>query len=373
MSEYNINNYSDMELLDLIELEPTDNQLKNIHNLTIIIHNKRKEAQDKQDEMMILFFENILNRLTLYFEKLKEEKSMDGQVTDKIMVIDSRYRDNYYTSTSTNFSLSNLGQSLKNVVELKLSEIEFPNTWYPFSTDLGNVSFQIIYKAELETGSDYTTITIPSGVYHYSDLINAINLELSNQDFKTIKCKINLSLNPTHGSVSGQGTVTFASDEGGDQFNLRFFGLDETINTNRNLFMAQKKLGWSLGFRNITPDYYSTLSTSYTSEGLMDTVVLKYFYVVINEQISSGVNSHITPICSNMNIVKYANIIARLSSNGAPFSVNNSNGLSLYSDTRRYHGPIDISKLDIKIINEFGEVININNMDLSLTLQYKVK
>jgi hypothetical protein len=373
MSQYNINNYTDMELLDLIELEPTDNQLKNLHNLNVIIHKKRQEARETQDEMMILFFENILNRLTLYFENLKEVKAMEGQVTDKIMVIDSRYRDNYYETSSTNFSLSNLGQSLKNVVELKLSEIEFPNTWYPFSTDLGNVSFQFIYKADLEAGNEYTTITITSGVYHYSDLIDAINLALANAGITTVTCKINVTLNPTHGSISGQGSVTFASDEGGDQFNLRFFGIDESISSDRNLFLAQKKLGWSLGFRNITPDYYSTLSTSYTSEGLMDTVVLRYFYVVINEQISSGVNSHITPICSNMNIVKYANIIARLSSNGAPFSVNNSNGLSLYSDTRKYHGPIDISKLDIKIINEFGDVININNMDLSLTLQYKVK
>jgi hypothetical protein len=288
------------------------------------------------------------------------------------MVIDSRYRDNYYDTSSTNFTLSNLGQSLKNVVELKLSEIEFPNTWYPFSSELGNISFQIIYKSNLEKGEDYKTITIPSGVYHYDDLINSINQAMYNEDITTIKCKINLTLNSTYGSVSGQGTITFESDEGGDMFNLRFFGMDESI-TERNLFIAQKKLGWNLGFRNIIPDYYATFSTSYTGEGLLDTVVLRYFYVIINEQISSGVTSHITPICNNMNIVKYANIIGRLSSNGAPFSVNNSNGLSLYSDTRIYHGPIDISKLDIKIINEFGDIININNMDISLTLQYKVK
>lgn len=346
--------------------------MKNIHELETIINTKIQEAQDKQDDTLVLFFYNILHRLRTYFENIKEERSKDKKVIDKIMVIDSRYRDNYYETTSTNFTLSNLGQSLKNVVELKLSEIEFPNTWYPFSTDLGNVTFQFIYKSDFELGKDYTTITIPSGVYHYADLIDAINIAMAEAGINTVKCKINLALNPTYGSVSGQGTVTFESDEGGDRFNLRFFGLDESI-TDRNLFIAQKQLGWSLGFRNITPDYYATLSTSYTSEGLMDTVVLRYFYVIVNEQISSGVTSHITPICNNMNIVKYANIIGRLSSNGAPFSVNNSNGLSLYSDTRIYHGPIDISKLDIKIINEFGDIININNMDLSLTLQYKVQ
>lgn len=290
-------------------------------------------------------------------------------VVDKLLVIDSRYRDNYFSTKSTDFILSRLGQNINDVIELKLSEIEFPNTWYPFSEDIGNTTFKIKYKSQTE----YTEIKIPGGSYHYNSLINKINTTLSDNGFSSVTCKIDLSLDSTYGHVSGTGKVTFSST-GGDKFNLKFFDVDytgEDGTTQNKLFIAQKRLGWNLGFREIKKNYYAKDLTTYTSEGLLDTVVLRYFYVIVNE-FSNNVGSHINPICSNMNIINNNNMLARLSSNGNAFSVNNSNGLSLYSDTRIYFGPININKIQIKIINEFGDVINLNNMDISLTLQYKV-
>ena len=37
---------------------------------------------------------------------------------------------------------------------------------------------------------------------------------------------------------------------------------------------------------------------------------------------------------------------------------------------RNYFGPVDIEKLRIQVIDEFGRVINLNNMDLSLSLTF---
>ena len=39
---------------------------------------------------------------------------------------------------------------------------------------------------------------------------------------------------------------------------------------------------------------------------------------------------------------------------------------------RRYTGPINISKLHIKILDKFGNIIDLNNMDYSITLELEI-
>ena len=53
------------------------------------------------------------------------------------------------------------------------------------------------------------------------------------------------------------------------------------------------------------------------------------------------------------------------------------NGLSLTNDTvtqnnaikkRFYFGPVDISRLQLQILDEFGRILDLNNMDYSMAL-----
>jgi hypothetical protein len=39
---------------------------------------------------------------------------------------------------------------------------------------------------------------------------------------------------------------------------------------------------------------------------------------------------------------------------------------------RRYNGPVNISRLQIKILDKFGTVIDLNNMDFSFTLEMEI-
>jgi len=45
--------------------------------------------------------------------------------------------------------------------------------------------------------------------------------------------------------------------------------------------------------------------------------------------------------------------------------------LSLVTTARQYFGPVDIQKLGVQLLDEYGRVIDLNNMDFSfcLTLQ----
>ena len=38
---------------------------------------------------------------------------------------------------------------------------------------------------------------------------------------------------------------------------------------------------------------------------------------------------------------------------------------------REYFGPVDIERLDIKLLDEFGEILDLNNLDYSLALEFE--
>jgi hypothetical protein len=40
--------------------------------------------------------------------------------------------------------------------------------------------------------------------------------------------------------------------------------------------------------------------------------------------------------------------------------------------TRRYNGPVNIRKIQIKILDKFGSIIDLNNMDFSFTLELEI-
>jgi hypothetical protein len=62
----------------------------------------------------------------------------------------------------------------------------------------------------------------------------------------------------------------------------------------------------------------------------------------------------------------------RPSLKGSPFNIQTQNDFSVYSEPRYYFGPVNISKLDIKILDEYGRIVSINNNDFSFTLRLTV-
>jgi len=39
---------------------------------------------------------------------------------------------------------------------------------------------------------------------------------------------------------------------------------------------------------------------------------------------------------------------------------------------RRYNGPVNLSRLQIKIVDHFGTIIDLNNMDFSMTIELQL-
>ena len=62
------------------------------------------------------------------------------------------------------------------------------------------------------------------------------------------------------------------------------------------------------------------------------------------------------------------NILARISFKDAFLDTVKQNNLSIITTAREYYGPVDIQKLNIQLLDEYGRILDINNMDYSFCL-----
>jgi hypothetical protein len=63
------------------------------------------------------------------------------------------------------------------------------------------------------------------------------------------------------------------------------------------------------------------------------------------------------------------NTIARISLKGAAFNVQAQNDFSVYTEPRLYFGPVNIAVLNIKIIDEYQRIVDLNGSNISFTLR----
>lgn len=415
--DYNIDNYSVSELIDLfknddiIYIDDKGNEIKPVNDRTNIIKNiqkniesiKNKNSNVENKESILKFLNNAIDKINKdindassfvlnYNTKVKYEtellntnnnKYYKRDIIEKVLVIDSKFRDKYllskwsntdsianrFESTSSNFVM-NLNQDINNVIQIQLGDIEFPNTWYPFSTELGNLTFKI----KLSSETVWSDVTINEGVYSYAQLIHSITdaIVAIKDSYKDIKVTINLERDGETGSNNGQATINISNgfidnNDGYDNFDIDFF-----YSENNTILNAQQTLGWALGFRNIEKGYYFG-KNKYTSEAIIDTVVLRYFYLILDDGLTSTVSSNILPIGNTMNIIADpTSILARISVKGSLLSNVNSQGVSMYSDVRKYPSIVNLSKFRIKILNEYGKIVNLHSSDISFTVKASI-
>jgi hypothetical protein len=267
----------------------------------------------------------------------------------KNLNIDTRFRDNYYNSSSTNFNLI-LPVVFNNVIQIQLSAIELPTSFYVISKQYGNNFFNITVN------NVKTTINIPDGNYDQNTIISAINNKLivAGAPFTEVMFVINLT-NGTTGS--GQ---TMVSDISNNIIELDFQA-DKYGNYDTGTPLPLK-LGWLLGFRN---GVY-TENTSYVSEGILDVTGPKYFFLVVDDHNNSVNNSFYSAFNSS---ILNKNILARISlQQSNAFNILEQNNLNLITTPREYFGPVNLQNLQIQLLDEYGRIVYLNNMDFSFCI-----
>ena len=303
-------------------------------------------------------------------------KGIPLPVYKKVLAINSKFRDDYYGTLSTDFLL-NLPTKVSQVMSLELTGLEFPNTYFQISKSLGNNFFWLGWQRSTALILNWYYIGIPDGTYRRGEMQTAINEQIQKATGepadKCPQCSIDTASFRTIFAlpISTTNPAAFLQLA----FNRTRNGFTVTDISRNDIFEPgpidsgegniSQNFGWILGFR--MAEYKA--STAYVSEGVYDAWGTKYIYVIIND-FNKNFSNLIEPVYNSS--LGRDNILARVSL--APLLSTISNGTSLADQfsrgdsIRNYFGPVDIEKMRITITDEFGRVINLNNMDLSLAI-----
>jgi hypothetical protein len=300
------------------------------------------------------------------------------RVITKCLNIDTRFRDEFYKTKSSDFTF-NLPMKFNKVVSMQLSSLELPVTFYGISTSLGNnflylqVNYNYLDPTNNTPTDDAIVVYIPDGNYNTNDLISTINTQLSptntdntlqnpNSVFSYIQLSMDLTING-----SGSGRVSFQTITN-SILNINNIILDFTKNVNGNPdnLPLNTKLGWNLGFQK--PLY--TGSLMYTGETVIEPSLTRYLYLVVDDFVNTSVNNHFISVFSKS--ILSPNILARIAIQGSYFSIIMQSDFKVISEPRKYFGPVDIQKLKIQLIDEYGRVLDMNNSDFSFCITLKM-
>ena len=313
------------------DLKPTQIEDKNEH--MVQVRSDYPYATSKPTE----FFSGVINPLARTANKY-------------FLNIDTRFRDNYYNSQSTNFNII-LPTQFNDVLTMQLDSIELPLTFYNISKQYGNNFFTI------DASGISQLITIPDGNYTFDGILTILNDTMTNLggNFSNIVFKID----NTSGNGSGRMIVGLKTGSPSFSFSLNFqanrFGIEDRSTP------LPLKLGWIFGFRN---GIYLNNSV-YISEGLVDLNTFRYLYLVVDDHNNNVSNNYFSAFT---NSVLNKNILARISLQADTYTVLLQNNLNIITSPRRYFGPVNIQNMNIQILDEYGRIVDLNNMDLSFCL-----
>lgn len=267
--------------------------------------------------------------------------------------LNSCFRHNYYQTNPCDF-LYMIPVEIKNVLSVRLVSIEIPNAWYLFSHIQKNNTFQVQVKANNEIQIFH--IVIPDGNYDIDTLqqfLNSTYFYETEMDtyLKYIKFSIDNFNLKTRFEILDNEFTDF-------QFSLIFV---DSLNQN-----MMTTCGWILGFRLAN---YLAITEKIQSEGLFDAGGDRYIYVALNDYQYN--NNTLNTVCFDKSILN-EDVIAKIPMINGKLSLIVSDDNNPLTKIRRYTGPVNISKLHIKILDKFGTIIDLNKMDYSLTLELEI-
>ena len=288
-----------------------------------------------------------------------------GHTTSRIVNIDSKYRQDI-TGSATDYTFD-LGEHLTNVKNIRLYAIHIPTTWYAFSKKYGNTRMWV----------DNSGVNIPDGNYTPESLVSQVQAEMPadiSWNYSNIKTTV------TNNDGTYRSLTFYAQTDASYNFSE---GCDQRTKLNNSL-------GWALGWRGmgetVSVDLDSDASEPFPAA--IDTYGPRYFYLVLddftNSQLSRGlVNMH---DFANHNADNQATDRWKYDRVRPPSSPNvlaiisvdkikpDERGIIPYINsglefnTRAFSSPVDITRMKVSLIDDRGNVVDLNGADWSFSL-----
>jgi hypothetical protein len=362
------------------------NDKDNVINKTSITNNGNNYVMNKET----VTFNDIINKdkhlepIETYPTNISRSNlnNLKRKTILQTIILNTLFREDYFNTSSTDFTII-LPYYFKNVLSLRLSSIQLPNVIYTISNSNNNNTF---YIEEENTGIS-GTIVFPSGNYseitEFCTLLqDEINYQLSiSPDRFIVQCdtnsgKITISNNTNNFTMIFNTPIPIIKEKCKNMIKNKYTNCSdvyrEFLPTEGqreqncvNLEEIYKKFGWIIGYR----DELYTGYNSYTTEGIYNGSYPNYVYFVLND-FNNSQAQNVFGMYSKSIIGD--NILGMLPITSNKFYINFTNGNDFIERKREYFGPVRIQRLKIQLLNQYGDQINLNNMDYSFSLELEI-
>ena len=315
----------------------------------------------------------------------------------KAVNIDTRFRENYYSTKSTNLTVT-LPFRLEKVISYRIVGITLPLSYYNISQSYGNnvISINIFSRSVLGQVAVTYNLILPDGCYnttqsvsvYSSSLEQVINNMLINDVNSPNNSGLTPNLNLRYTIDRTSGRSIFAQDA--SIAGTIAYNFDVIMSVDNSLQSGQveedyskvlmMKLGWVLGFRFAKYSSSNTVATppttygSIVSEGICFTKFPMYGFLAIDD-FNNNANDYYMSVFSNS--VSVPNIVAKVNFTefsevvGAFQGAQGESSSTAINREKRFFGPVNIQKLKVTLYDDMGRILDLNNMDWSLELAFE--
>ena len=304
-----------------------------------------------------IVLDKIVNQIVNTFENKLVAGNINSikRITKLVNVhLDSCFRDKYYNSNPCNY-VYQLPKQFKNVVSMKLASIEIPNAWYLFSHIKKNNTFMV--EVTEDGKCSVHNIVIPDGNYNSDSLTAFLNMKYFHQSTTDSPLKyMSISVNEYNNKTQFE-LIENAPDD-------MIFSLHFTTEGTENMI---ETCGWILGFRMAR---YLGIEDMILSEGLFDAGGDRYIYLAINDYQYNYNETNI--ICFDKSSMEDYTLAKIPLLNGKFSLIVEENDKNPLVKIRQYNGPVNLSKFEIKVLDKYGSIVDLNFMDFSFSLELEL-
>lgn len=317
----------------------------------------------------------------------------------RMLVVDSQFRQVYNDenpSSPSDFNMD-LSEPLNDLINIRLFSLQIPYTWYTIDEEIGTNFFYV----------DDKKIVVEPGNYKPNELAEVINEALQKE---VINFKLNYNRN------NGKMSIQYSSNNT-KKHKITFFDFTRFLNAKTN-----SNLGFLLGFQKMEYTLDAN-NQNIRGEAIVDLYGPKYLLIILDDFNQNHVNSGLINIYDNPNVSlkmpSYFNTtipttnnnnstqflpesprqmtqsqlyaLNQIQENKDTFSSNfRANapvttdvfafmpikhgetghpfvefGGSLQSNVRNYFGPVNINRLRIRLMDDKGNIVNLNGANWS--------
>jgi len=433
--DLDINNYTTDDLLNFFKLENTyslEDLIKTEHALSEKILSTKNKYNEKHKFDIVNFIKSAKNVLTSFYHDMENNKeikkiaerfmkqdrdprvgriinplsshqSLENQIiapdningygyniTTSIYMFNTAARNDYFTTAPSNSSYD-LPIKWKNVISISLSSANIPNVMYAFNED---AQTNKIYIEEDVTGlsgivvlpegnytiyavNTSTSILTPLTEASFPDaLTKAINeqiLGITDSDNYRFSVEISLS---SHKTTISNTTYSFTMNtlrktevvcsSYSSSYSQEYEDYSNVDKTKIPIAKYFQTMGFLMGYRKI----YYTGSMSYTSESIFSNTYSDYLYFAMDDFTGSQTISNTIGVLGQSGVIDN-NILGLIPINSTLFKTTFDNNSNFIYKKREYFGPVDISRINIKLLNQKGNLVNLQDTDFSFSLQVK--